>query len=55
MRWALVENGTVTNVVEWDGSTAYALSDQLVDLTGHDDVGIGWTYDGSTFAEPAAE
>jgi hypothetical protein len=51
----MIKDGIVINVVEWDGSTPYALSDQLVSLADHPEVGIGWSYDGSTFAEPVEE
>ncbi len=54
MRYAIVLDGLVDNVVIWDGqgevpgpvgSIAVLLTDEPC--------GPGWTYDGTTFAEPS--
>ncbi len=46
-RYAVVESGTVTNIVEWDGSSEHADSAGwvLADANAY----IGGTYDGSSF------
>lgn len=46
-RWALIEDGMVTNVVLDD----VAPTPDAVDVTGVH-VGPGWLYDGQTFTEP---
>jgi len=51
-RYAIVESGTVTNIVEWDGSATHAESSGwvLADANAY----IGGAYDGSSFtAKPA--
>ena len=51
-KYAVVESGTVTNIVEWDGSATHAESSGwvLADANAY----IGGTYDGSSFtAKPA--
>lgn len=52
--YALVNNGTVVNVVAWDGMSAYTppSGDTAVPLTGN--AGIGWTYANGAFSAPAA-
>lgn len=49
-RMAMIENGVVVNIAEWDGVSTWQPGSQftLVDITGTL-VDIGWTYDGSTF------
>jgi hypothetical protein len=47
-RYAVVESGTVTNVIEWDGSTAHSESDKFV--LAAENAEIGATYNGSTFS-----
>jgi hypothetical protein len=51
-RYAVVENGTVTNIVEWDGSATHAESSGwvLADANAY----IGGAYDGSSFAAKPA-
>lgn len=55
MRWAIVIGGVVENIVLWDGSSAWSPEKeaQAVQLAEDQACGIGWTYDGTTFAEPA--
>lgn len=54
MRWAIVQNGIVTNIVLWDGQETWqppmgaaiiALNETVCD--------IGWLYDGTSFSPPA--
>ena len=47
-KYAIVESGTVTNIVEWNGSAAHADSSGWVLATA--DTEIGGTYNGSSFA-----
>lgn len=51
MRWALVENGKVVNVVVADGDYQAPTGVTAVDAT-DSRVGPGWTYDGNAFAPP---
>ena len=55
-RYAVVESGTVTNVIEWDGSSPHADSAKFVAADGEANAQIGATYNGSAFAytPPAA-
>ena len=50
-RYAVVESGTVTNIVEWDGSSSHPDSGKwvLADANAY----IGGTYDGSSFSTQA--
>lgn len=51
-KYAIVESGTVTNIIEWDGSTPHADSAKFIlsDANAY----IGGAYDGSSFsAQPA--
>lgn len=50
-RYAVVESGTVTNIVEWDGSAPHADSSGWVLATA--DTEIGGTYNGSSFTKKA--
>ena len=47
-RYAVVESGTVTNMVEWDGSAEH--SDSASWVLADDNAYIGGTYDGSSFS-----
>lgn len=51
MRYAIVVNGIVTNVVIWDGVTQWAHEGEAVAIADMP-IGIGWNYDGSVFTEP---
>jgi len=51
MRYAVIENGTVTNVIVWDGETELNLGGELVNLDGII-AGPGWSYNGTTFIAP---
>ena len=50
-RYAIVESGTVTNIVEWDGSAPHGESSGWVLATA--DSEIGGTYNGSSFTKKA--
>ena len=50
-RYAVIESGTVNNIIEWDGSAAGPDASKCVLIT-DDAVDIGSTYDGSTFTNP---
>ena len=50
MRYAIVENDLVVNVVLWDGESAYPDSDLLVICP--DEVSIGWSRDASGWIAP---
>ncbi|WP_430230446.1 hypothetical protein [Paraburkholderia tropica] len=53
-RFAVVENGTVSNVILWDGEDAWTPPDgtQTVQLADTDIAGPGFSYDGSAFIAP---
>ena len=55
-RYAVVESGNVTNVIEWDGSSSHPDSATFVAADGEPNAQIGATYNGSAFAytPPAA-
>ena len=52
-RYAVVESGTVTNVIEWDGSSPHADSATFVAAEGEANAQIGATYNGSVFSYTA--
>ena len=52
-RYAVVESGNVTNVIEWDGSSSHADSATFVSAEGEANAQIGATYNGSAFAYTA--
>jgi len=54
MRWAIVIGGVVDNVVLWDGSALWVppVASEAIELSEGQECGIGWTYNGTTFAEP---
>lgn len=57
-RYALIENGTTTNVVLWDGDTDKWQPPENVEavkLKDDDPVGPGCTYDGECFEQPVVE
>jgi len=57
MRYAVINNGTVDNVIEWDGQTEWTAPEGSTVLEAPEEVGVGYTYDGTTFTapEPAPE
>ena len=52
MAYAIVKNSLVTNIVEWDGSSEYAVDGELVEADAN--AYIGGTYNGSFVARPPA-
>lgn len=53
MRYAIVIDGKVDNVVEWDGITQYEPEPgELVKLHDQARVAAGWTYADGKFTEP---
>ena len=52
MKYAIIENGTVTNVTLWDGTTEWSPPEGSIAVACPDEVGPGWTYDGTNFIAP---
>lgn len=53
MRYAIVSDGIVADVVEWDGATPWTPPDgTTLQQLGDSPAGSGWTFDGSAFAPP---
>ena len=50
MAYAIIKNSLVTNMVEWDGSSEYAVDGELVEADAN--AYIGGTYNGSFVARP---
>jgi len=51
-RYAMIVDQVVENVCEWDGITPWTPPANTQAVLCPDDVGIGWTYDGVTWAAP---
>lgn len=53
MKYAIINDGVVANVIEWDGKSAWTSPDgtTLAPL-GESPAGPGWTYDGNDFSAP---
>ncbi len=55
MRFAVLEGGsTVTNVLRVSGAAPLDVDGVLLESPAHDQVGIGWSFDGVSFSPPAA-
>lgn len=54
MRYALIKNGVVENVVEWSGSGDQFEGYTCVNIDGFI-VGPGWFYSGGEFSSPVEE
>lgn len=54
MKYAIIENGIVTNVIMLDDTNDYtpAVGALLVKIEDGEAVGTGFTYDGTTFVDP---
>ena len=52
MKYAIVKDSLVTNIVEWDGSSEYQVDGELIQAT--DVAYIGGEYNGSFVARPPA-
>ena len=50
MKYAIVKDSLVTNIVEWDGSSEYTVDGELVQADAN--AYIGGTYNGSFVARP---
>jgi hypothetical protein len=50
MKYAIVKNSLVTNLVEWDGSSEYAVDGELIQADAN--AWIGGGYNGSFVAKP---
>ena len=55
MKYALILNGVVNNIVVWDGVTPYSPNGTLVNLDGSSYVDIGYTYENGVFTAPVVE
>ena len=53
-RYAIVSNGTVENVSEWDGVTPWEPPAGTTAVACPDNVAIGYTYDGAEWTPPSA-
>ncbi|EOC1689290.1 hypothetical protein ACI1BE_000487 [Cronobacter turicensis] len=51
MRYALISDGVVINVIEWDGEGDIFSGYELVPIDGIQ-AGIGWTYSNGEFKDP---
>ena len=55
-RYAMILNGKVDNICLWDGDTKkWQPPEAYICIPAPDNIGIGWTYDGNTWAEPVIE
>ena len=52
MKYAIVKDSLVTNIVEWDGSSEYQVDGELIQAT--DVAYVGGEYNGSFVAKPPA-
>lgn len=52
MRFAIISNAEVVNIVLWDGVSDWAAPEGCEAVSCGDTVGPGWTYDGETFTAP---
>lgn len=55
MRYALVRDGVVVNVIVWDGESEWTTPEGCVAVECDNTVGPRFTYDGKTFSPPAPE
>lgn len=52
-RWAMVENGIVINIVNWDGDLSKWMPPAGIQMVlASDEAGIGWTYQDGQFEKP---
>ncbi|MEZ0602968.1 hypothetical protein ACAX43_12555 [Paraburkholderia sp. IW21] len=54
MRFAVIQNGLVSNIIMWDGASTLALPNgaTTVQLADTQNVGVNWAYDGAAFSAP---
>lgn len=55
MKYALVENNVVTNIVLWDGVSPFETDGELIPLDDDPPLGIGWHREGSEWIAPTPE
>jgi hypothetical protein len=55
MTYAIISNGTVVNMILWDGEAEWAppTGTQAILVPENESVSIGYTYSGTTFSAPA--
>ena len=54
MKYALVKNGSVKNIVEWDGSSEFTVDGELIAVTSDTRIDGSWDGNVFTFVEPTA-
>lgn len=55
MRYAIVHNEKVINLIEWDGKSKYKpTKGELVKVGDVNGVSVGWIYKNDKFKEPAS-
>lgn len=52
MRWLLIRDNRVVNVVVWDGETPWDAPADCELLEAPDGVGVGFTWDGTVWVAP---
>lgn len=55
MEFALIKDSKVVNVIVADQAFADSIAHEWDAVVPADGMGIGWTYDGTTFAPPVTE
>ena len=50
--YAVLSSGVVVNTVVWDGTEPFSPGGDAVLVIEPSDVGIGWTFDGTTWIAP---
>jgi hypothetical protein len=53
-RYALVEDGLVVNIIEWDGQADWSPPDNFQAIAAEPQVGIGWRREDGAWLEPEA-
>jgi hypothetical protein len=51
MKYAVIKNGVVINIIEWDGETPYQYPEEGVELIQSDTAGIGDKYINGEFVK----
>jgi len=51
-RYAIIRSGLVENMTRWDGEPDWTPPDGAQAILAPDNVGIGWTYDGTEWTAP---
>jgi len=50
--YLVINDGVVINAIDWDGSSPYSSSYELIPASKIEPAWIGWTYDGSKWNPP---